>query len=37
MALEEGAPNAALGFTTFTKESGGEFFPGMLIRELSER
>lgn len=34
MAAEEGVPAAALGCTTFKKESGGEFFPGMLIREI---
>ncbi|MDR0988550.1 MAG: hypothetical protein LBM06_03685 [Prevotellaceae bacterium] len=34
MALEEGAEGANLGFTTFKKVSGGDFLPGMLIREL---
>lgn len=34
MAAEEGVPAAALNCTTFKKESGGEFFPGMLIREI---
>lgn len=34
MAEEEGAENATLGKTTFKKVSGGEFFPGMLIREI---
>ncbi len=35
MASEEGAENANLGFTTFKKVNGGDFFPGMLIREIS--
>lgn len=34
MAEEEGAENATLGFTTFEKVSGGDFYPGMLIREI---
>ena len=34
MAKEEGAENADLGFTTFTKVSGGGFYPGMLVREI---
>ncbi len=34
MATEEGAETARLGATTFTKESGGDFYPGMLIREI---
>lgn len=34
MALEEGAPNADLGYTTFRKVSGGTFYRGMLIREI---
>ena len=34
MAEEEGAKNATLGFTTFEKVSGGDFYPGMLIREI---
>lgn len=34
MAEEEGSAAAALGYTTFKKVSGGEFFPGMLIREI---
>ena len=33
MAEEEAAPNSTLGFTTFMKVSGGEIYPGMLIRE----
>lgn len=36
MADEEGVPAAALGCTTFKKESGGDFFPGMLIREIKK-
>lgn len=34
MAVEEGAENATLGFTTFEKVSGGDFYPGLLLREL---
>ena len=34
MAVEEGATNSSLGCTTFKKVSGGNFFPGMLIREI---
>ena len=34
MAVEEGAENATLGFTTFEKVSGGDFYSGMLIREI---
>lgn len=34
MAVEENAMNATLKGTTFKKVSGGEFFPGMLIREI---
>lgn len=34
MALEEGAENADLGYTTFKKVSGGTFYRGMLIREI---
>lgn len=34
MASEEGAPNADLGFTTFEKVRGGDFMPGMLVREI---
>lgn len=33
MAEEEKAPNSTLGVTTFIKISGGEIFPGMLIRQ----
>ncbi|MBQ8224936.1 MAG: hypothetical protein IJZ86_06270 [Bacteroides sp.] len=36
MAEEEGAPNATLGYTTFEKVSGSDFFPGMLIREITK-
>lgn len=35
MAEEEGAPNANLGFTTFKKVSGDDFYPGMLVRETN--
>jgi hypothetical protein len=34
MAVEEEAEGANLGFTTFKKVSGGDFLPGMLIREI---
>lgn len=34
MAAEEKAEGAGLGYTTFTKVSGGIFCPGMLVREL---
>ena len=34
MAVEENAENSALGFTTFMKISGGDFYPGLLIREM---
>ncbi len=34
MAAEEGAENATLGFTTFEKVSGGDFYPGLLVREM---
>ena len=34
MAVEEGAENATLGCTTFEKVSGGDFYPGMLVREV---
>lgn len=36
MAAEEGAATAGLGRTTFKKESGGDFLPGMLIREIKK-
>ena len=36
MAVEEGAPTANLGCTYFKKESGDEFLPGMLIREIEK-
>jgi hypothetical protein len=34
LATEEGFENAALSATEFTKISGGDFYPGMLIREI---
>lgn len=34
MASEEGAVGANLGQTTFKKLSGGDFYPGMLLREM---
>lgn len=34
LAVEDGFVGAALGATEFTKISGGEFYPGMLIREI---
>ena len=34
MAAEEQADGAGLGFTTFEKVSGGDFYPGMLVREI---
>ena len=34
MAVEECAENATLGFTTFEKVSGSDFYPGMLVREM---
>ncbi len=34
MAKEENTEGANLGFTTFEKLSGGDFYPGMLIREI---
>ncbi len=34
MAEEEGAMGATLGKTSFKKLSGGDFYPGMLIREI---
>ena len=37
MAEEEGAPGATLGKTTFKKVSGGDFYPGMLIREIASK
>lgn len=37
MAVEEGAPNSSLGFTTFRKISGKDFSKGMLIREMSTK
>lgn len=37
MAVEEGAPGATLGFTTFRKVSGKDFVKGMLIREMTNK
>jgi len=37
MAVEEGAPGATLGMTTFKKVSGNDFYPGMLIREIASK
>lgn len=37
MAVEEGAQGATLGHTTFKKVSGGDFYPGMLIREIASK
>jgi hypothetical protein len=35
MAVEEKAPNAELGYTTFTvKNPVSQIFPGMLVREV---
>ena len=34
MATEEQADGAGLGFTTFEKVSGSDFYPGMLVREI---
>ena len=34
MAVEEKAPGAELGHTTFKKVSGSDFYSGMLIREI---
>lgn len=34
MAVEEKAEGANLGFTTFEKVRGGDFYPGMLVREM---
>lgn len=34
MAVEEGTYGANLGCTTFKKVSGGDFYPGMLIRQI---
>lgn len=36
MAREEGAVGSSLNYTTFTKVSGGEILPGMLIREMGK-
>lgn len=37
MSVEEGAPGATLGITTFRTVSGNDFSKGMLIREISHR
>ena len=37
MATEEGAVGSNLNYTTFTKVSGGEVLPGMLIREMGKK
>lgn len=37
MAVEEGAPGATLGVTTFRTVSGKDFSKGMLIREISHK
>jgi hypothetical protein len=37
MSVEEGAPGATLGFTTFKKVSGKDFSKGMLIREMTTK
>lgn len=34
MASEEGAYGADFGATTFVKESGGDIYPGLLVREI---
>ena len=34
MAIDDKAENSDLEYTTFEKVSGGDFFPGMLIREM---
>ena len=34
LTKEENAKGADLGFTTFVKVRGGDFYPGMLIREM---
>ena len=36
LADEEGTIEASLGHTTFKKVSGGDFYPGMLIREIEK-
>lgn len=36
MAKEEGTPYSGLGYTTFQKVSGGDFYSGMLIREIDK-
>ena len=34
MATEEGAYGADFGATTFVKESGGDLYPGLLLRQI---
>ena len=34
MASEEGAYGADFGATTFKKESGKDFYPGLLVRQI---
>ena len=34
MAINDKSENSDLEYTTFEKVSGGDFFPGMLIREI---
>ena len=34
MAAEENAYGADFGATTFKKESGGDFYPGLLVRQI---
>ncbi len=36
MAVEEGAVGSTLNYTTFTQISGGQIYPGMLIREIGK-
>lgn len=37
MANEDGTDEAKFGYTTFKKVSGGDFYPGMLIREIESK
>lgn len=34
MAIDDKAIGSDLSYTTFKKVSGGDFYPGMLIREI---
>lgn len=34
MTEKEGTEESLLGYTTFEKVSGGDVYPGMLIREI---